>query len=81
MSEINETLKQLESVRDAAVLLHRGPLIPSINDAGEVDTAQLVTCMEALENDEALGLLNSVEKLAEKELDFMLDKMKKSKNN
>ena len=81
LSEINETLKQLESVRDAAVLLHRGPLIPSINDTGEVDTAQLVTCMEALENDEALGLLNSVEKLSEKELDFMLDKMKKSKNN
>ena len=78
LSEINETLKQVDGVRDVAVLVRQDPGVPLIKDPDTADTLQLVACLEGLEKDEAMGLLKSVEKLSESELDYMLDEMKKS---
>lgn len=79
LSEINETLKLLEGVQDAAVLLRKEHDVPLMTaDEGTVDTQQLAANLEGLETDKAVALLRSVETLSESELDYMLKEMKKS---
>ncbi len=78
LDEIKETLKTLDGIQDAAVLVHKEQKPFPIDDINSVDEKELVDCITALDADKASELLKSVEILSENELDYMLDEMKKS---
>ncbi|MDN5213758.1 amino acid adenylation domain-containing protein [Fulvivirgaceae bacterium BMA12] len=78
LDEIKETLKTLDGIQDAAVLVHKEQKSAPIEDINSVDVKELVDYMTVLDAEKASELLRSVEILSENELDYMLDEMKKS---